>query len=39
MFKEYFNVSIGDTLKSWTLMESIVSVVALGGVLLLDQLV
>ena len=39
MFKEYFNVSIGDTLKSWTLMESIVAVVALAGVLLLDVVV
>jgi Gnt-I system high-affinity gluconate transporter len=39
MFKEYFNVSIGDTLKSWTLMESIVSIVALAGVLLLDLVV
>jgi Gnt-I system high-affinity gluconate transporter len=35
MFKEYFNVSVLDTLKSWTLMESIVSVVALVGVLAL----
>lgn len=39
MFKEYFNVSVVDTLKSWTLMESIVSVVALGGVLALATVV
>lgn len=39
MFKEYFNVSISDTLKSWTVMESIVSLVALAGVLLLAQVV
>lgn len=36
MFKEYFNLSIKDTLRSWTLMESVVAVVGLGGVLLLD---
>lgn len=39
MFKEYFNVSIADTLKSWTVMESIVSVVGLAGVLVLAQIV
>jgi Gnt-I system high-affinity gluconate transporter len=38
MFKEYFNVSIADTLRSWTVMESIVSVVGLLGVLLLNYL-
>ena len=36
LFKEYFNLSIIDTLKSWTVMETIVSVVGLIGVLLLD---
>lgn len=36
MFKEYFNVSIKDTLRSWSLMETIVSVAGLIGVLLLD---
>jgi len=39
MFKEYFNVSIADTLKSWTVMESIVSVVGLAGVLVLARIV
>lgn len=39
MFKEYFNVSVTDTLKSWTLMESIVSLAALAGVLALAQVV
>ncbi len=38
MCKEYFNLSIKDTLKSWTLMETIVAVAGLGGVLLLDLL-
>jgi len=36
MFKEYFNVSIKDTIRSWSLMESIVAFVGLGGVMLLD---
>ncbi|QJX48086.1 gluconate transporter [Hymenobacter taeanensis] len=36
LFKEYFNLSAKDTLRSWTMMETIVSVVGLGGVLLLD---
>jgi Gnt-I system high-affinity gluconate transporter len=37
MFKEYFGLSMKDTFRSWTFMETIVSVVGLGGVLLLDQ--
>jgi Gnt-I system high-affinity gluconate transporter len=36
LFKEYFNLSIKDTLRSWSLMESIVSVLGLAGVLLLN---
>ena len=36
MFKEYFNLSIKDTLRSWSVMETIVSVVGLMGVLLLN---
>jgi Gnt-I system high-affinity gluconate transporter len=36
LFKEYFNLSTKDTLRSWTVMETIVSVVGLLGVLLLD---
>jgi Gnt-I system high-affinity gluconate transporter len=39
MFKEYFNLSIKDTFRSWTLMESIVAVAGLGGVLLLNLIV
>lgn len=38
LFKEYFNLSIKDTLRSWTAMETIVSVVGLAGVLVLDGL-
>jgi Gnt-I system high-affinity gluconate transporter len=36
MFKEYFNLSIKDTLRSWSLMETIVAVVGLGGVMVLN---
>jgi Gnt-I system high-affinity gluconate transporter len=36
LFKEYFNLSVKDTVRSWSLMETIVSVVGLGGVLILD---
>lgn len=36
LYKEYFNVSVKDTIKSWSLMETIVAVVGLGGVLILD---
>jgi Gnt-I system high-affinity gluconate transporter len=36
LFKEYFNISIKDTLRSWSLMETIVSVCGLAGVLLLN---
>jgi Gnt-I system high-affinity gluconate transporter len=39
MFKEYFNLSIKDTLRSWSLMETIVSVAGLAGVLILNMLV
>jgi Gnt-I system high-affinity gluconate transporter len=34
--KEYFNLSIKDTLRSWSIMETLVAVVGLGGVLLLN---
>ncbi len=36
LFKEYFNLSIKDTLRSWSLMETIVSIVGLIGVLALN---
>jgi Gnt-I system high-affinity gluconate transporter len=36
MAKEYFNLSLKETLKSWTLMEGIVGVVGLLGVLALE---
>ena len=39
LFKEYFNLSIKQTLKSWTIMETIVSVMGLIGVLIIDYLI
>ncbi|MDX1941813.1 MAG: gluconate:H+ symporter [Saprospiraceae bacterium] len=39
LFKEYFNLSIIETLKSWTVMETIVSVIGLAGCLILDLFV
>jgi len=39
LFKEYFNLSIKDTIRSWSLMETIVSLVGLGGVLVLNLVV
>ena len=36
LFKEYFNLSVKDTIRSWSIMESIVAVVGLGGVLILN---
>ena len=39
LFKEYFNASIKDTLLTWSVMETIVSVVGLIGVLVLEQLI
>ncbi|MEM6379003.1 MAG: gluconate:H+ symporter [Bacteroidota bacterium] len=39
LFKEYFNLSIKETLQSWTLMETTVSVVGLIGILVLNQVI
>ncbi|MDH6358119.1 gluconate:H+ symporter [Parabacteroides sp. PF5-9] len=36
LFKEYFNLSIKDTIRSWSLMETIVSIVGLVGVMILN---
>ncbi len=38
MFKEYYNVSVKDTFRVWTVMESIVAVVGLLGVLMLNAM-
>lgn len=39
LYKEYFNLSIKDTIMSWSIMETIVAVVGLAGVLIIDLFV
>jgi Gnt-I system high-affinity gluconate transporter len=39
LFKEYFNLSLRDTFRSWTLMESLAGSVGLLGVLVLNVVV
>ncbi|QLG45726.1 gluconate:H+ symporter [Costertonia aggregata] len=39
LYKEYFNLSVKDTLKTWTVMETTVGIMGLLGVLVLNQFV
>ncbi len=39
LFKEYFNLSIKDTLKTWTVMETTVGVMGLIGVMVLSMFI
>ncbi|AOW21124.1 gluconate:H+ symporter [Urechidicola croceus] len=39
LFKEYFNLSVKDTLKTWSVMETIVSVVGIVGVMIMSYFV
>lgn len=39
MFKEFFNLSLKQTFMSWSMMETIISVLGLAGVLILDMLI
>lgn len=39
LFKEYFNLSIKDTLKSWSVMETIVAVVGIIAVMILNAFI
>ena len=38
LFKEYFNVSMKDTFRSWSMMETIVSFMGLAGILALEMI-
>jgi Gnt-I system high-affinity gluconate transporter len=38
MFKEYFNITVKETFLSWSLMETIVSVMGLAGAVILNSL-
>ena len=37
LFKEYFNLSIKDTIRSWSLMETVVAVCGLAGVMIIQS--
>lgn len=39
MFKEYFGLSLKQTLRTWTVVETCISVLGLAGVLLLDGVI
>lgn len=39
MFKEYFNLTLKETFSTWTVMESVVSLLGLAGVLILNQMI
>ena len=39
LFKEYFNLTIGETIKSWSMLETILSVCGLVGCLLLNMVI
>jgi Gnt-I system high-affinity gluconate transporter len=39
LFKEYFNLSVKDTIRSWSMMETIVGVMGLIGVMILNAIV
>lgn len=39
MFKEYFNLSVKETLSTWTVMETLVGIMGLVGVLVLNTII
>ncbi|MCW3817791.1 GntP family permease [Micromonospora sp. DR5-3] len=39
LVKEYFGLTVGQTIKSWSVMETIISVVGFAGVLIIDVFV
>lgn len=39
LYKTYFNLSLKDTFRTWSLMETVVGVVGIIGVLILDQFI
>lgn len=39
IFKEYFNLTIGETIASWSMMETIISVMGLIGVLVINMFI
>ncbi|MFJ8361655.1 hypothetical protein [Streptomyces sp. NPDC093984] len=39
MFKEYFGLSVGGTLRTWTVSHTLLSLTSLGAILLLNAVV
>ena len=39
MFKEFFNLSLKQTFFSWTVMETLISLIGLAGVLILNMII
>jgi Gnt-I system high-affinity gluconate transporter len=39
MFKEYFNISVKDTVRSWSVMEALVAITGLAGVLMINVII
>lgn len=39
LFKEYYNLSIRDTIRSWSLMETIVAICGLVGVMIVNSII
>jgi GntP family gluconate:H+ symporter len=39
LVKQYFNMTVAETFKTWTAMETILSIVALGFIMLLSMFV
>ncbi len=39
LFKEYFNLSIKDTLKTWSVMETSIGIIGLLGVMALSLII
>lgn len=39
LFKEYFNLSVKETLRTWTVMETSIGITGLIGVMLLNQII
>ena len=39
LFKEYFNLTVKETLSTWTIMETSIGISGLIGVLILNQLI
>ncbi|TQR12799.1 gluconate:H+ symporter [Psychrobacillus soli] len=39
IYKEYFNLTIGQTIKTWSVMVTILSIVGLAGVLLINMII